>query len=520
MDRQRFLLPALALITVWRMALLPTLELSPDEALAALYSRHLGDAWHLEMGPLVPWLARLGTMVAGGGEFGVRFFAPLCAFAVTVGLWRLCRGLFDATTAGWAVVLLQVLPGFNLAAVTMSSSIAGLAAVTGLVLALRIALHRPSPWHSSWWLAALCLLLAMLADWRNGLAYFCCVLALGLPRRRRHHLWAPGGLLLAGAFALGALWFLRWNLMHGWPVLQGGGGRPVWTVLPNILRWIVLASPLLLTLAAWALERTWRRESHVPDIFFTVAFALPYAVLDFGWGPLERWPHTGFLLWLVLGTGLLAHHSLMSLQMPTRSKVVLRTLAAVIGALMSMVIMRTDLLRYLGLPWPMQQRSQPARQWQQFFVADPASDMQGWREGAKLLAGMLYSSRNQEKQDVFVIAADWRIGVPLAFYLPPDTPMLRPSPDHPRVQALQQPGRANPLSLWPRYDSLHGTESAFRDHDALYVTDNAKAAQPPALIRNAFERTQLLSVAKVMHSGHEVRTLKIFACHRYKPPDL
>ncbi|MDB6140595.1 MAG: hypothetical protein JWO94_3667, partial [Verrucomicrobiaceae bacterium] len=50
MDRQRFLLPALALLTVWRMALLPTVELSPDEALAALYGHHF-QAWYLEMGP-------------------------------------------------------------------------------------------------------------------------------------------------------------------------------------------------------------------------------------------------------------------------------------------------------------------------------------------------------------------------------------------------------------------------------------------------------------------------------------
>jgi len=519
MDRQRFLLPALALITVWRMALLPTLELSPDEALAVLYGHH-PQSWHLEMGPLVPWLVRLSIGLAGAGEFGVRFLAPLCAFAVTVCLWRLCRGLFDATAAAWAVVLLQVLPGFNLAAVTMTSSIVGLAAVMGLVLALRIALHRPSPWHVAWWLAALCLLLAMLADWRNGLAYCCCLLALGLPRRRRHHLWSPGFGLLTAAFVVGAAWFIQWNVTQGWPVLETDEGRPLWTVLPNALRWMLMASPLLLTLIAWAVERTWRRESHVPEVFFVMAFALPYALLDFAWGPMERWPHAGFLLWMVLGVALLAHHSLRSLQLPTQSKVILRTLAAVTGALLSMIIMRTDMLRSLGLPWPMQKQAQARHQWPQFFKADPSSAMQGWREGAKVLESVLTGARTSGAQDWFVIANDWRIGVPLDFYLPPGVPVLQPTPDQPRVQVIQQAERSNPLSLWPRYDTMQGNQSAFTGRHALYVTDDARRSSPPGPVRHPFERWELLSVVRIMHGGHEVRTLKIFACYGYKPPDL
>ena len=519
MDRQRFLLPALALITVWRMALLPTVELSPDEALAALYGHH-PQAWYLEMGPLVPWLVRLGSWLCGTGEFGVRFFAPLCAFGVTICLWRLCRGLFDATTAAWAVVLLQVLPGFNLAAVTMTSSIVGLMALMGLVLALRIALHRPSSWHPAWWLAAGSLLLAILADWRNGLAYGCCLLAVGGPRKRRHHLMTPGFGLLTAGFLIGAVMFLRWNVALDWPILEAGKGQPLWTVLPNMLRWMLLCSPLLLTLIVWALERTWRHESRVPDLFFVIAFAAPYAALDFGWGPMERWPHTGFLLWAVLATALLAHHSLRSLQLPTRGKVVLRTLATVTGAVMTMIIVRTDMLRSMGVPWPMQQRLEVRHTWRQFFSTDPSSDMLGWREGAKVLDGILAAAKARDGAGWFVIARDWRLAAPTEFYLSASTPLLQPKADYPRVNVVQQAERDNPLALWPRYDSTQGMESVFRGRNAVYVTDDSEPSRPPATIRNAFERFELLSVARVMHGGHAVRTLKIFACYGYKPPDL
>ncbi len=519
MDRQRFLLPALALITVWRLALLPTVELSPDEALAAFYGHH-AQGWYLEMGPLVPWLVRWGTWLCGAGEFGVRFFAPLCAFAVTVCLWRLVRGLFDATTAAWAVVLLQVVPAFNLAAVTMTSAIVGLAALMGLVVALHTALHRASTRHPAWAVAALCLLLAMLADWRNALAYGCCLLALGGPAKRRHHLLTPGFGMVTLAFLVGAGWFVSWNLANGWPVWEAGHAQPLWTVLPNLLRWMLLCSPILLTLIVWGLERTWRLELPVRDVFFVLAFAGPYAALDFGWGPLERWPHTGFELWVVLAVGLLAHHSLRSLQLPTRGKVLLRTVATGTAALMTMIIVRTDMLRSLGVPWPMQQHLEVRRTWRHFFSADPSSDMFGWQEGTKVLEGILTNASAKGGAGWFVIARDWRLASPLEFYLPPQAPVLQPSLRHPKVHAIQALERNNPLALYPRYDSFEDGACPFAGANAVYVTDDAAPALPPAGIRNTFAKTELLSVAKVMHGGHAVRTLKFFGCYGYKPPEM
>ena len=254
-------------------------------------------------------------------------------------------------------------------------------------------------------------------------------------------------------------------------------------------------------------------------VFFVIAFALPYAVLDFAWGPMERWPHAGFPLWMVLGMALLAHHSLKSLQLPTRSKVILRTTAAVTGALLSMVILRTDMLRSLGIPWPMQRQPQASRLWQQFFKSDPSSDMQGWREGAKLLGDVVTGVKNQGGEDWFLLANDWRIGVPLDYYLPACLPVLQGA-QMPRVQVIQRVERDNPLSLGPRYDTMQGGQFPVRGRNAVYVTDDPRRLRPPAEVRNAFARTELLSLVRVMHGGHEVRTLKIFACHGYKPPDL
>jgi len=88
MPRQRFLFAALGLLTLWRWALLPTLELAPDKALAVFRVKHGQMGSFFEIGPLVPLFARLGMWLGGANEFGLRFFAPLLALATSLVVWR------------------------------------------------------------------------------------------------------------------------------------------------------------------------------------------------------------------------------------------------------------------------------------------------------------------------------------------------------------------------------------------------------------------------------------------------
>jgi hypothetical protein len=230
----------------------------------------------------------------------------------------------------------------------MTGSIVGLALVLGLMASLRYALQRAAVWNVGWWLAALCLLGAILADWRYGLAYGCTALALGLPSRRRHHLSAPGFALITGAFVIGIGLMVTWNIGLGWPIWDGGEAEPTWQLFPNVLRWMILLSPVVMTLLVWSLMRylpRWRGWN--ADELLLPAFMLPFALLDFGWGPREHWPHTGFILWLAPAMALLADQTLVELRLEMRRKILLRSGAIFIAGLQSMVLMRTDMLRLL-----------------------------------------------------------------------------------------------------------------------------------------------------------------------------
>jgi hypothetical protein len=517
MDRQRYMLPTLALITVWRIALLPTLDLCPDEALALLFSQH-PDGWHPEMGPLVPSLVWLSTWIAGPTELGVRWLAPVLAFITSVALWRLCRGMFGDTVAAWAVLFLQVLPAFNLAALTMTSCIVGLASMMVCLMALRLAMHRPGPVNRWWVLSAVMLLAAILADWRHLIAWVFAVLALGMSVRRRHHLSSWGFGLITLAMLLGGAWFVAWNVRWDWPLLEMGELEPLWQVWPNVLRWLLLGSPVLLVGMAWALRECWQGRREMPsDVPLLLVFGLGYALLDFGWGPRERWPHMGFPIWMLAGLGLLAHYNLGMLPLSMRGKVVLRTVSLLLAAVQSLIVMRPDLLRQ-AVGWSFQREVLTARTYRDYWRADPSGNLEGWQKTMSAVDAVLVAGPAPSGQPWFLIARNWPLAVECHAYLPGDVPVWRPTPQHPRVHALLGVERDQPLCLLARYDDQRAGAVSFAGRDAIYISDDVRST-PPLEIRQAFKRWEPLNIGRVMHGGHELRTLSIFACYDYRPPE-
>jgi hypothetical protein len=481
MQRQRFLFAALGLLTLWRWALLPTLELSPDEALAVFRAKHGQIGGFLEMGPLVPLFAKLGMLIGGAGEFGVRFFAPLLALAASLAVWRLMRGMFDAQIAGWAVVIVNVLPAFNLAAVTLTPSTLMFALLPTLALCLRIALLHAHPLHWAWWAAAACVVCTVLAQPPALGTLLAVVLAFALPERLRHHLHASGFMVVVAGWVLTLIY---------WLTSQDGLGWPEWRLIPNLFRWIVLASPLLLMLFVMTARMAFERATLMSQRSLPLAMLLPLAAIDLLYGPHDRWPDMGGAVWMLFAAMLLAHRGTVLGGVASEEKISLRTIAVVLAALQSAFLLQTDLPRTLGLPWRFSRKVTTGSEYTHFFTADPSKAMRGWRESAKLVSAVLNDTRGDSPW--FVIASDWRLAVELDHYL----------------------GQNEPVK------SLHDDLGEHGGRSAIFVTDDPAAIAPPATLQARFERFEVLSVARVMHAGNEVRWLKIFACHDYRAPDF
>lgn len=490
MQRQRFLFAALGLLTLWRWALLPTLELAPEEALAVFRVKHGQWCSFFEIGPLVPVFARLGMVIGGAGEFGVRFFAPLLALGASLLVWRLARDFFDEQIAGWAVVIVNVLPAFNLAAVTLTPGTLNCVLVPAAALCVRSALRQADPKHRAWWWAAACVVATALAQPPAFATIAAVVCVFGLSKGLRHRLHGSGFRGILAAWSVVVLCWLVWQGWHGWPAFAAGHWLPEWRVIPNLMRWIVLASPLLLVLFVVAVRAGFSSAMLQSHRSLPMAMLLPLAGIDLFYGPHEIWPDTGGVVWMLFAAMLLAHRSTVARTAVIEQKISLRTITIVLAALQSAFLLQTDLPRTLGLTWRFSPKPSAETDAAHVFTADPSKTLRGWRESAKVVSAVLEQAGGAGAW--FILAGDWPLAVELDHYL----------------------GQAGTVQS-PASDLR-----SFAGRSALFVTEDRDAKGLPDLLKNRFQRTELLSVARVMHAGNEVRWLKIFACHDYRAPDF
>lgn len=315
--------------------------LLPMSGLTALESHLLECArqpvgWHEGLGPVLPWLVKMSTTAFGEGSFGVRFFAPWLVFAAGWLLWELARGLYDPTTASWALLLFQVVPGVNLAATTLTPTTAGLAGSVAVLAALRLALHRNHPWHLYWWLLGLGLLALSMVDWRLALlgAAGCASMALTARGRRALAKW-PVLPVMGGFLLLAVILFWLGNSRQGWPGLKNLPFHSGASWLDLFIHLAVSVSPLLFIAFVWVLARSaWQRSITYPTAFL-YAFMWPLVTLDLFTWPRLPWPASGTGTWLAPACMLLAHLSLIYEPAPPRVKVALRSVVILAAAAQS-----------------------------------------------------------------------------------------------------------------------------------------------------------------------------------------
>ncbi|WP_395743249.1 glycosyltransferase family 39 protein [Prosthecobacter sp.] len=490
MQRQRFLFAALGLLTLWRWALLPTLELAPDEALAVFRVKHGEWGGFFEIGPLMTLSARLGTWMGGMNETGVRLLAPLLALGASLLIWRLARELHDEQIAGWAVVTVNVLPAFNVAAVTLTPAIFVCVLVPAAALWVCRAQWQAAPGRRDWHAAVACVGAAALAQPPACAAMVAVLLVLVLPGRLPHLLSHSGFRAVLVAWSAVLMCWMVWQGVHGWPSLAGGQWVPEWRLLPNLLRWILLVSPLLLVFFVMAVRAACTGAVVKSRRGLSVAMLLPLAVADFFYGPRECWPAMGGMVWMLFAALLLAHQSVVARVAVIEQKISLRTVALGLAALQSAFLLQTDLPRTLGLRWPFEADRGTASSGVRSLSRDPSRTMRGWRESARVVSAVLKQAGGEGGW--FVLASDWALAVELDYYLS-------------GAEAVQ----------WPERDLR-----AFAGRSALFVTEDRDAPSVPEALKERFQRVELLTVARVMHAGNEVRWLKIFACHDYRTPDL
>src|SRR5215813_11947206 len=185
-----------------------------DEAYYWTWSRHLAGGYY-DHPPMVAFVIRAGTIIAGDTELGVRLVSILLALPMSFAIWRATEILFGGTrTAASAVILLNVTLMAAVGTLIVTPDAPLLVASSFLLFFLAKVLETE---RGAWWLAvgaaAGCALLSKYTAMFFGVAI---VIWLAAAPKLRHWFASPwlylGGLVALALFAP----VIQWNADHQW----------------------------------------------------------------------------------------------------------------------------------------------------------------------------------------------------------------------------------------------------------------------------------------------------------------
>lgn len=508
-------------LTGIRLTLIGTADLSFDEAHYWMWSERLAPAY-FSKGPGVAFAIWSSTSIFGDNEFGVRFWSPILGAGTSLLLYYFARRLFSDVTGFWLVIGANVTPIFNIGAFVMTIDPLSIFFWTAAMFTLWLALEQSPDGSWYWPLTGLLIGVGFLCKYTNAMELLSVVLVLALvPRFRRE--WAkPGVYALLGAFALCMIPPLVWNSQHAWATLghlrsRGGLDEPFGVHLDELLAFVAVHfavySPLLFLGLAWAVFAGWRRAQHQFKGNFLLWFGVPvfafYFLLSINHAANPNWDGLAFLS---LGTLAASYWRERIESRPSWTR--WSGAALIVGLLMSLLALNSDLLRAAGFELPRR---------------DPADRIRGWRSAAQAIESVRAEVEGQLAEKVFVIADARDRASEFSFYFRDKRPE---GPGHPPVYIVESQDIQNQFSFWPRYDQFveappgaarpegdvyteEDGVNPFEGRSALYVQANGKP-DPPRNITAAFQATERYATIEVRRYGRLVRTLEVFVCRSYR----
>ncbi|SYZ72889.1 membrane hypothetical protein [Candidatus Zixiibacteriota bacterium] len=400
-----FYLLALRLVYIGQVGLIP------EETYYWNYSRH-PDWGYLDHPPMVAWLIKLGTILFGHSEIGVRAGALASWAAAAFFVYRLTADWFNRRAALVSTLLLSILPFFFGIGAIMTPDAPLTAFWAGGLFFIQRALLAEKKY--GWWLSGICLGLGMLSKYTMALLGPAVLIYVLFEPHARKWLKRPEPYL---ALAVAGLLFapvIYWNSQNGWVSFLFQTSRRIGESIhfsPHLLLGSILflITPFGLYGAGQVI---FSRESRLPDVmgyqertrhFVTLMIAVPLTV--FFTFSLTHQPKLNWTgpLWLAIIPGLSAILARLESRAVSRAEIIIRK-----GWIITVVVFTLlygGLLNYLtpgfpGLSYP-----------------KGISDVAGWPDlGAKMAVVAEKVERESGEMPLVAGMDKYNIASELAFY--------------------------------------------------------------------------------------------------------
>jgi PIN domain nuclease of toxin-antitoxin system len=365
--------------------------------------------------------------------------------------------------------------------------------------------------------------LGFLCKYTNAFELLSVVIVLALVPRHRREFKRRGLYFLLGAFAICLVPPIIWNYHHTWITLshlrsRGGldqtfGIRPL-EVLGFLGAHFLTFSPLLFLALAWAVVANWRRARQQFKVLYLFWFGVPvfafYFLLSLNDQAAPNWDVLAFISLAILA----ASYWTERLE-SNRAAARFLSLGILLGLVVSLFAVDTDLFRSMNLPFP--------------HHRDPADRVRGWKSAARAVEKIRADLETKNKEQLFIIADQRDRASEMSFYF---EQKRVEGPGHPPVYIVESQDISNQFSFWPRYDEFdeappntplpdgevyteEGGINLFTGRSALYI-QNGKSELVPHNIRAAFQSVERVATVEVSRFGAKVREWQVFVCRNYR----
>ena len=478
----------LALITLFRLIVASSFELSLDEGYYWLWSKNL-DLSYYDHPPMVAYVLALATYFSDA-EIFIRLAPILASVVISLLLFEMASDLYNDERAGLnAVLMVNVTLIFSAGALIATPDTPLVPFYTAaMMLTFKAVRSEPGSWDgiTLWTTAGAAIGGALLSKYTAFFFFPCALLYLLLSRRGRMWLKRPEPYLASLLSLVVFAPVIVWNSRHDWVSLAfqakhgladiGGNSLSLFTefaafqiVLYSIgIFFFLLAAGAAVSISSYMEVHPRARETAL----FLFSFSIPvigfFFLNSFRARVEGNWPILGFIP-LFLQAGRMSAYWYSS----SRFKIIFRASLAI--ALLIWTLLHVQLTDPI-IPHP--QRLEISRR------------VYGWRLlGAKI-------DEAKKRSDVsFVISNRHQIGTLMTYYTKP----------HMRAYLL---GANNDrLTFMPPVDSMKGK-------NAIYLTEMGRDMIKE--ITPLFDKVVALEKVDIVRKGELIRSFKLYLCYNYR----